>query len=201
MEESKQYAKEWYYKNHEENKRKKREYSKKWRDANIEHARERDRLYAVKWRAANKDKVKETKNKIKQNLTKEKIEKNKEYERKYRKAARSKSAHTKIKSNYRSRIGNAFRRARQGKKTKSYDLLGCDIATFISHLSSLFEPWMNFDNYGRASKFKRTWNIDHVVPVSRFNLSDPEECKKAFHYTNTKPMEGIANSAKGDKLV
>lgn len=195
------YAKEWYYKNHEENKKKKREYSKKWRDSNLQHARERDRVYALAWRSANKDKTKKTREKIAARLTEEDREKRRQYDREYKKKKRAESKENKIKSNYRTRINNALRRARAGKPTDTDFLLGCSIFVFMEHLKKLFEPWMTFENYGRASRLKRTWNIDHVIPVSNFNLSDPEECKKAFHYTNTKPMEAVANSAKGARLI
>lgn len=195
------YAKEWYYKNHEENKKKKREYAKKWRDSNLARVRERNRVYALKWRAANKDKTKKTREKISTNLTEIDKENRRQYDREYKKKKRAENSETKLKANYRTRINNALRRARVGKPTNTDFLLGCSIFVFMNHLKNLFEPWMSFENYGKASKVKRTWNVDHVIPVSLFDLTNPEECKKAFHYTNTKPMEAIANCAKGSKLI
>ena len=52
---------------------------------------------------------------------------------------------------------------------------------------------MNWDNYG-------VWHLDHIIPCARFDLSDPEQQKICFHYTNLQPMWGEDNMRKGAKL-
>jgi hypothetical protein len=32
------------------------------------------------------------------------------------------------------------------------------------------------------------WHLDHIKPISTFNLIDIEEQKKCFHYTNFRPL-------------
>ena len=45
-----------------------------------------------------------------------------------------------------------------------------------------------------------TWksvHLDHVQPLSNFDLTDPEQLKKAVHYTNIQPLLKSDNLKKG----
>jgi hypothetical protein len=42
---------------------------------------------------------------------------------------------------------------------------------------------MTWQNYGFD-----TWHIDHVIPCASFDLTDPEQQQKCFHYTNLQPL-------------
>ena len=53
---------------------------------------------------------------------------------------------------------------------------------------------MDWDN---ASK----WHIDHIIPISAFDLADPLEQRMAFHYTNVQPMWAAANLRKSAKVA
>ena len=70
------------------------------------------------------------------------------------------------------------------------------------HLESLWEPWMNWENYGgRADNPAKTWQLDHIKPHSSFNytsVSDPQflEC---WALSNLRPLEKIENMKKGSK--
>lgn len=77
-------------------------------------------------------------------------------------------------------------------------ILGCTIQEWKLHLEAQFESWMNWDNYGNGYG---KWNIDHIVPVSWFDLTIPDNQKVAFHYTNTKPISSILNSSKTNKYA
>jgi hypothetical protein len=68
-------------------------------------------------------------------------------------------------------------------KTKSaIKLIGCTIDTFKQYLESKFKPEMNWNNHGDI------WEIDHIKPCDSFNLTDIEQQKQCFHYTNTQPL-------------
>jgi len=73
-------------------------------------------------------------------------------------------------------------------------LLDCSIEFFKQHLEKQFKPGMSWNNYGK-------WHIDHIIPCARFNLSNPEEQKKCFHYTNLRPLWAEENLRKGSKII
>lgn len=75
--------------------------------------------------------------------------------------------------------------------------LGCPIEFLKQHLESKFQPGMTWDNYGNG---KNKWSIDHIIPLSSFNLENRDELLKAVHYTNLQPLWSSENSAKCDKL-
>lgn len=71
--------------------------------------------------------------------------------------------------------------------------LGCDITEFLAHLENKFTSGMNWNNYGK-------WEIDHIVPLSSFDLTNDEELKKACHYSNMQPLWKADNIRKHAKL-
>jgi hypothetical protein len=54
---------------------------------------------------------------------------------------------------------------------------------------------MCWENYGRHG-----WHIDHIKPVSSFDLLSRQGQKAAFHYMNTQPLWAIDNLKKGTKI-
>jgi hypothetical protein len=77
------------------------------------------------------------------------------------------------------------------KTTSSIELLGCNISEYRIYLESKFTEGMNWENYGRKG-----WHIDHIIPCDSFNLSDIEQQKQCFHYTNTQPLWWFDNLKK-----
>jgi hypothetical protein len=76
------------------------------------------------------------------------------------------------------------------KHGKSLELLGCSINFLKSFLSKKFKPNMTWNNWGK-------WHIDHIKPCASFDLSNPEEQKKCFHYSNLQPLWAKENLSKG----
>jgi len=70
--------------------------------------------------------------------------------------------------------------------------LGCSIEELKRHLESQFTEGMGWDNYGK-------WHIDHIKPLSSFNLTKAEELKKACHFSNLQPLWAKDNLKKGNK--
>lgn len=74
------------------------------------------------------------------------------------------------------------------------ELVGAGIAQVKKHLEAQFKPGMNWENHGKLG-----WHIDHITPCAKFDLSDPEQQKKCFHYTNLQPLWWQENLSKGYK--
>jgi hypothetical protein len=93
----------------------------------------------------------------------------------------------KLKNNIRNLIKNTFYYNGFTKKTKTYKILGCTYNEFIQHMEDKFEPWMNWENYGKYNgEFDYGWDIDHIIPVSKAKTE--EEIFELNHYTNLQPM-------------
>jgi len=80
------------------------------------------------------------------------------------------------------------------KVGKTFELVGCSKDELATFLEAEFEEGMTWDNYG-------TWHVDHIRPCCAFNLEDPEEQKKCFHWTNLQPLWASANCSKGGRDV
>ncbi len=91
------------------------------------------------------------------------------------------------------------------KRRKSIrNYLPYTIEELKSHLESLWEPWMSWDNYGgKSNEERRTWHIDHIIPHSSFPYKSMEDPLFAECWTlgNLRPLEKIENIRKGAKLI
>ena len=103
----------------------------------------------------------------------------------------------KIRFSLRRRMNMALAASgKPGKKAGStIKDLGCSIEFFKEYIAAMFEPWMTWENRGR-----KTWHLDHVTPLSRFDLTDREQFLRAAHYTNYQPLSAEDNIAKGNRI-
>ena len=96
--------------------------------------------------------------------------------------------------NLRTAMNIAFKN--NAKSGRTIELLGCSIEELKNHLERLFPPGMSWGNYGRYG-----WHIDHIIPLSYFDMSDPEQQKRAWHYTNLQPLWAQDNIRKKNKII
>ena len=82
------------------------------------------------------------------------------------------------------------------KSSKTETLLGCSFAEGKKYLESLFWPGMTWENYGEGG-----WHIDHILPMSSFDMKNPIEQRQAFHFTNLQPLWWDLNLAKAKKIL
>jgi hypothetical protein len=61
------------------------------------------------------------------------------------------------------------------------------------YLAFLFTEGMSWENHGAS------FHVDHIKPCALFDLTNPEEQKKCFHYTNLQPLTPTQNISQKDK--
>lgn len=105
-----------------------------------------------------------------------------------------------ININYRLRILlgtgliNTLKRKSVTKTSSVLKLLGCSMLEFKIYLEDRFKPGMDWSNQGRNG-----WEIDHVKPVTKFDLTKESEQRECFHYTNLQPLWRVDNLTKSNK--
>lgn len=75
---------------------------------------------------------------------------------------------------------------------RTVELYGCSPAEMTAHIESLFVEGMSWEN-------RSEWHLDHIRPLSSFDLTDAEQLKQACHYTNIQPLWAVDNMRKSDK--
>ncbi len=108
----------------------------------------------------------------------------------------------KLKRRIGTRIRETLKARRATKNGNIFDYLPYNVDDLKLHLEKLWEPWMNWENYGgRNDDPRMTWHIDHIVPQIKFNftsMTDPAflEC---WALSNLQPLEKIENCKKHTK--
>ncbi len=170
---------------------------------------EQANIRKIKWAKNNADKIKENRNqpnikKYKKKydaerylLNKDKIKlyqaKNKQRTRDYEKYKSSTDVNYRLAKALRRRLHDALKKKRKGGSAVKN--LGCSIAELKIYIESKFKKNMTWDNWNHTG-----WHIDHIVPLARFDLSNPEQIKYACHYTNLQPLWAEENHSKSDSL-
>ena len=72
--------------------------------------------------------------------------------------------------------------------------LGCTIEDFMSYIAAQFLPGMSWENWGE-------WHLDHIKPLSAFDLTNRNQFLAACHYTNMRPLWAADNLRKGQRIV
>ena len=86
----------------------------------------------------------------------------------------------------------------KGKKLGSaVKALGCTSDQLKEYLESQFQPGMTWENWGKG---KGCWNIDHIVPLARFDLTNEQHFVLANYYMNLQPLWFEDNVRKSDYL-
>lgn len=100
-----------------------------------------------------------------------------------------------LSKNLRSRLKYILKTKKSASAIRN---LGCSIDELKIHLEKQFTKGMTWENYGFG---KDKWSIDHIKPLSLFDLTIKEELLKAIHYTNLQPMWCSDNFSKRNKYV
>ena len=82
-----------------------------------------------------------------------------------------------------------FEKTDNKKVNHTVEYLGCDSSYFLEYIKSKMIDDMTFDDI----------HIDHIKPISKFDLEDHDEFLKCCHYTNLQPLVSKDNLQKGNK--
>jgi hypothetical protein len=84
----------------------------------------------------------------------------------------------------------------KNKSQTTQELIGCSTEFLKDYIESKFEPGMTWNNYSVNG-----WHIDHIKPISLFDLTDPDQLKEACCYINLQPMWAEENLKKSNKTI
>jgi hypothetical protein len=107
-----------------------------------------------------------------------------------RKARYNNNPAVRVANSMRCRIYNTI--VKGYKSATTFELIGCDADQLVSHIEKQFTEGMSWDNYGE-------WHIDHIKPICSFDILNPTEQLKCYHYTNLQPLWAHDNLSKGGK--
>lgn len=100
----------------------------------------------------------------------------------------------KLKRLIRSRIHAYLKCKNKTKDKKTIEYLGCDIEQYMNYL-------LSYDNSCTLENKGTEWHIDHVIPLSKFELNEEDELNLAFNWRNTMPFPKYENLAKNNKII
>jgi hypothetical protein len=115
------------------------------------------------------------------------------YVKNYMKSYRKRD-YVKIANYMRTRVWKALHG--MGSKLHFNEYIGCPLDEFMRYIESKFQIGMTWENYGYWG-----WHIDHIIPCFAFDLTDLNEFKKCFHYTNLQPLWRKDNLSKHNKII
>jgi len=168
-----------------ENQDKERQTNAEWLKNNEEEWNQKKRELDKEYNLKNQDKIK-TQRRLPKTRQKINARENKRY-------------HNDIAYNLEKKLRAIFvqsLRAQNTKKVQSITaLIGCTVDFLKQHLENQFQSGMTWENRGRFG-----WHIDHIVPISSFDLTDPEQQTQCFHYSNLQPLWWHENHAKSARL-
>jgi hypothetical protein len=80
------------------------------------------------------------------------------------------------------------------KNKRTMEYLGCSREEYLKWLLNNNSNY-NLENHGSE------WHIDHVIPLSKFNLEDEKQQLIAFNWRNTMPLSVGENLKKNNKIL
>jgi hypothetical protein len=149
--------------------------------------RKKQRASNKKWVSENKERMGE----LMVNWKDSNKEHLKEYRKNYHQTRMQEDIDYRLVNILRARFNRAF--SKGYKKGSAVKDLGCSIPKLKAHLESKFQSGMTWDNYGE-------WHIDHIIPLSLFDLSSLDDIRVACHYLNLRPLWAKDNMSKGIRV-
>lgn len=167
------------------------------------HNKEKELVRNKIYREQNKEKIKTLRktyainNKDKVDLAKKKWvienpEKRKQAASKYQRNRRQ-DIFYRLLDSFKTSFGLMLKKNKASAKLK---VLNYDRETLMAHIESTWTDGMSWENYG-----KNGWHIDHIKPLSSFDINDPEEIKKAWALDNLQALWAFDNLSKSSNYM
>ena len=147
-----------------------------------------------KYRQKGREYMRQKRMRMTEQERKEEAQKRSPYILQYVNARRDTDPGFKLRMNLRHRIWSALQANEASKSGGIQQLVGCSAADLMRHLEAQFTDGMSWENYG-----KHGWHVDHIRPCASFDLTDSEQQRQCFHYTNLQPLWATDNIKKGAK--
>jgi hypothetical protein len=180
------------------------EYNKQHRLKNIERYKEKDRIYH--------EKNKESRNEQCRNYREKNYEKVFQKEKEYYNSNREKILEKKkiyheknkenpeytIKRNLRCRLWSYFKDT--GKLGSAVTDMGCEMSFLLEWFEFVF---LNYELSGVKISWENKgceWEIDHVIPLSKFTMTNKDHFLISSHWTNLFPLPTKLNRSKYNKI-
>jgi uncharacterized protein (DUF983 family) len=136
--------------------------------------------------------------------------KNKEKLKLQRQIRINNNVHIRIKLLISRRICEELKKHNSSKNNQSIiKYLSYIMQELINYLESLFESWMNWNNFGKYNAktwndndyLTWTWNIDHIIPCSYFKYTsmEDEEFRQCWALENLRPYSAKQNNKDGNR--
>jgi len=191
MFDKKKYAHQRYI----DNKEKILERNEQWRKNNLKKYKEYKKEYMKQYRIDHKERIAES-SKIRYS---EWIKKNKEYRKKYNNKYQIKRYKIDIKFNLNHKISTAIRLSLKGNKNGRYweSLVGYTLNKLFKHLKKTMPK-----NYCWNDFLQGRLHIDHIIPKSVFNYTQPEhiDFKRCWALKNLQLLPAEENYKKNNKI-
>lgn len=138
--------------------------------------------YNKQYKQSHKPEIAEYKKQYKQSHKNERNE--------YERLKKQNDAQYRLICNLRSRLSNCIKNKSQSTK----DLLGISFDIFIKWIKFQLPADYTIEDLGAKL------HIDHVIPLSSFDLTDESQLKKAMSWVNLQPLESAKNQSKYNKI-
>jgi len=119
--------------------------------------------------------------------------KNSDYRTDYTRSRSQNDPKFRLTRNLRRRLNHAL--MNNQKTGSAVSDLGCSIDEFKLYIENQFDEMMTWDNYGKV------WELDHVIPLNQFDLSDRMEFLEACNWLNIRPMFCIENKSRSKIML
>jgi hypothetical protein len=94
----------------------------------------------------------------------------------------------------RRQISRIYRKTKLKKPFSTVVHLGCSLEHARRHIEKQFKKGMSWGNHGEV------WEIDHIIPMSLFDLKNPAHLLRVNHFTNLQPEWKQVNRKKGNRF-